>query len=169
MSEYFFVLPHPLSILFELWPGDDFDIDTWHADNPHAGELLSYGRYQGFPASIKISLNARPTQCNMKIFHRQGAIHINLFHGFAVFESSAVSRLRKITSPFIYSVKTFYAASRNLLRRLLNREPAYPGLKLLIRKFYESIGKAGTEPISGDNFIAITRLCEGFKQKMSGI
>lgn len=163
------ILPHPLSILAELWPGSAFDIDCWHVDNPQAGELISHGEYQGFPASIKISLNARPTQCSMKIFHRQGAIHINLFHGFAVFESSTVSRLRKITSPFIFSVNIFLAASYNLLGRLLNREPAYPGLKLLIRKCYESIGNAGTEPISSDNFIGITRMCEGFKQKMSEI
>jgi len=161
------ILPHPLSILSEIWPGDVLDLDAWHVDNPCAGELLAYGRHQGFPASIKISLNARPTHCNMKIYHRQGAIHVNLFHGFAVLESSTVSRSRKITAPFIFSAKTFYAASCNLLRRLLNREPAYPGLKMLIKKYYESIEKAESEPISSDNYIAITRMCEGFKRKMS--
>jgi len=161
------ILPHPLSILSELWPSDALDLDAWHVDNPCDGELLAYGRHQGFPASIKISLNARPTHCNMKIYHRQGAIHVNLFHGFAVFESSAVSRFRKITAPFIFSTKTLYAASCNLLRRLLNREPAYPGLKMLIKKYYESIEKAESEPISSAHYIAITRMCEGFKRKMS--
>jgi predicted dehydrogenase len=161
------ILPHPLSILSELWPNDVLDLDTWQVDNPCAGELLAYSSHQGFPASIKISLNARPTHCNMKIYHRQGAIHVNLFHDFAVLESSAVSRFRKITSPFIFSTKTLYAASYNLLRRLLNREPAYPGLKLLIKKCYEFIEKAESGPISSDNYIAITRICEDFKRKMS--
>ena len=161
------ILPHPLSILSELWPSDMLELDTWQVDNPCAGELLAYGRHQGILASIKISLNARPTHCNMKIYHRQGAIHVNLFHGFAVLESSAVSRSRKITAPFIFSAKTFYAASCNLLRRLLNREPAYPGLKMLIKKYYESIEKAESEPISSAHYIAITRMCEGFKRKMS--
>lgn len=160
------ILPHPLSILSELWPDSPLKSDTWHVDVPRVGELFAYGQHQDFSASIKLSLNARPTHCNMKIYHQQGAIHINLFHGFAVFESSTVSRIRKISSPFIFSVKTFYAASCNLLKRFFNKEPAYPGLKLLIAKYYQSIESANPAPISTDNYIAITRTCEDIKQKM---
>ncbi len=161
------ILPHPLSILSEIWPSDQQSLDTWHIDNPAPGELLASGLHQGISTTIKISLNARPTHCYMKIYHPQGAIHVNLFHGFTVFEAPTVSRFRKISSPFIFSAKTFYAASSNLIRRTLNKEPAYPGLKLLIKKCYESIETTKSGPITSENFLAITRSCEVFKQKMN--
>lgn len=161
------ILPHPLSILSEIWPEALLASGSWCVDSCRAGELFAYSQHQDFPVSIKLSLNARPTHCNMTIYHEQGAIHLNLFHGFVVFESSKVSRLSKIKSPFVLSLKTLYAATRNLTRRLLESEPAYPGLRTLIYKCYDAIEKSAQGPVSGDNTIAVAAVCEQFERKLT--
>ena len=162
------ILPHPLSILTSLWPVDTLMIDSWHVDNPQPGELIAQGQHQGVPVSLRVSLRARPTHCKMTVYHQQGAMHVNLFHGFVVFESAVVSRFSKITSPFFYAFKQLLAASLNLLQRAFNREPAYPGLRVLISQCYEAIGSGASQPISGQNARAITRACEVFKTKITG-
>jgi len=161
------ILPHPLSILSEVWPEAPLEKESWCVDNPRAGELFAYCHHQGFPVSIKLSLNARPTQCKMTVYHEQGALHVNLFHGFAVFESPAVSRFRKIISPFSLSLKTLFAATGNLLRRSLNREPAYPGLRSLIAQCYQSIKTSTHGPITRDDCIAVATISELVEHKLS--
>ena len=161
------ILPHPLSILSEIWPEVPLERESWYVDNPQAGELFAYGHHQGFPVSIKLSLNARPTQCKMTIYDEQGTIHVNLFHGFAVFESSTVSRFRKIISPFALSLKTLFAATNNLLRRALDREPAYPGLRSLVAQCYQSIKNSTEGPISRESNIAVATLSELVERKLS--
>ena len=161
------ILPHPLSILSEVWPEAPLENASWYVDNPRAGELFAYAHHQAFPVSIKLSLNARPTQCKMTIYHEQGAIHINLFHGFAVFESSTVSRFSKIISPFVLSLKTLFAAAGNLLRRSINREPAYPGLRSLIALCYQSIQTTREGPISHDSNMAVASISELIEHELS--
>ena len=161
------ILPHPLSVLSEVWPEAPLEKESWCVDNPRAGELFAYCHHQGFPVSIKLSLNARPTQCKMTVYHEQGALHVNLFHGFAVFESPAVSRFRKIISPFSLSLKTLFAATGNLLRRSLNREPAYPGLRSLIAQCYQSIKTSTHGPITRDDCIAVATISELVEHKLS--
>lgn len=161
------ILPHPLSILSGLWPEAPLESDSLFVDNPRDGELLMHSYHQGFPTSIKLSLNARPTHCSMTIYHEQGAIHLNLFHGFAVFESPAVSRFRKIISPFALSLNTLFAATGNLLKRSIKREPAYPGLRTLIYQCYLSVQQSTPGPISHENTLAIATIAEVVESKLS--
>ncbi|MCR8915742.1 Gfo/Idh/MocA family oxidoreductase [Marinobacter panjinensis] len=161
------ILPHPLSILSELWPEAPLEQEPLFVDNPRDGELFTHSHHQGFPVTVKLSLNARPTHCSMTIDHEQGAIHLNLFHGFAVFESPAVSRIRKIMAPFALSLNTLIAATRNLSERALNREPAYPGLRTLIHQCYRSVQHSTPGPISRENTLAVATIAELVESKLS--
>ncbi|MDL0429776.1 Gfo/Idh/MocA family oxidoreductase [Marinobacter sp. TBZ242] len=161
------ILPHPLSILSELWPEAPLEQEPLFVDNPRVGELFTHSYHQGFPVTVKLSLNARPTHCSMTIYHEQGAIHLNLFHGFAVFESSAVSRFRKIMAPFALSLNTLVAATRNLAERALNREPAYPGLRTLIHQCYLSVQQSTPGPISHENTLAIATIAELVESRLA--
>jgi hypothetical protein len=52
------------------------------------------------------------------------------------------------------------AAGLNLLRRTLGREPAFPGLKELIRRFHASTRGAAEPPIAQDEIIEAACLIE---------
>jgi len=160
------MLPHPLSVLYKLWPlksaGEDWQI-TW----PRDGDLIAQCNHEGIPVLVRISLNARPTRCAMTVQHQEGTIEQNFFHGYAVFDSPQVSRLSKGIGPFVHSRKVVSAATTNLLIRAIHRQWAYPGLEGLMRQFYASIGSGSVAaPIEASDYIAVARTCDGFRRHL---
>ncbi|CAN5724517.1 hypothetical protein BH23GEM3_BH23GEM3_10100 [soil metagenome] len=76
-------------------------------------------------------------------------------HGFCVVESGTVSRTRKLLRPFHHSALFFTAAAQNLGKRALRREPAYPGLRELVRRFHAAADSGGPPPIAARETIAV--------------
>jgi hypothetical protein len=112
----------------------------------------------GVTVSILISLQARPTQCTLKIFGAAGTIHLDLFHGYAFCEPGAVSKERKILRPFDVAARRLAAASINLGKRVLSREPAYPGLSRLVAEFYTAVRTGQRAPITTEAMMNIARV-----------
>ncbi len=132
------ILPHPLS-LFQVVLNNLLSDKNWEVSRPRDGELRIEG-YEGETSlSIFVSMNARPTNNSLQIFGTKGTINIDLFHGFAVMEKGKVSKTRKILHPFDMAVRSFSAATMNLMRRAVRFEAAYPGLRQLVGSFYQSV------------------------------
>jgi hypothetical protein len=157
------ILPHPLSVLYALWPYHGDIRPDWNVTWPQEGELLALGNHAGIPILIRISLHARPTRCEMTVRHREGELRQDFFHGYSMIESGQVSRLNKIAGPFSHSGNMASAAAANLFRRALRRQWAYPGLDTLVRNFYTSIDNGSlSSPIKSKDYIAIARTCAEF-------
>jgi predicted dehydrogenase len=150
------ILPHPLSLMRFLLPANYSELH-WSAFCPASGELRATGTAEALTISIFISLNARPPANVMKISGTEGTIHLNLFHGYALVESGAATRLRKATRPFEYSIKNLSAAAVNLSRRAVRQEPAYPGLQQLVNSFYRAVRGVGPTPISAQDALAVAQ------------
>lgn len=150
------ILPHPLAMLQHLAP-QIAAAARWGAERPAAGELRAQCSAGGASASIFVSMSARPTVCAMTLAGTAASIHIDMFHGFAVFEPGGVSRTRKILHPFELSLRRLAAATGNMGARVLRAEPAYPGLRALVRAFYESGGAHDGGPIPAADIIAVAR------------
>ena len=159
------MLPHPLSVLAEIWPQTGTDQLEWTISWPRNGEMIAQGRHANIPVFIRISLHARPTRCTMNIQHQDGSMEYDFFHGYAVFDSPRVSRSRKITGPFNHSVKVMSAATLNLLARFIRQQWAYPGLESLVRKFYAGM-EDGSAPVEPAMYLAIAQTCDYFKRHL---
>lgn len=142
------ILPHPLSILQVLWPCNPLQANNWTAQSRRVGELHVHADTGSIPVNLYISMNARPTRCDLDILCSGGSIHLNFFHGYAVVRHGRPSRMDKIAQPFRFAGKTFAVAAANLAGRALRREMAYPGLGALINRFYAAAKGAGRNPIS---------------------
>jgi hypothetical protein len=151
------ILPHPLSILEQLWPAEPESPMDWKVHNPSAGELLAQGAYAGLPVSLRISMSARPTHCHMTIHHAAGALRLDLFHGFVSFDSAKVSRSAKLLAPLVRSAKTFGKASINLIQRAFKRQPAYPGLGTLLAQSYAAMESGDELPIKSTQIRAVAQ------------
>ena len=151
------ILPHPLSVI-STFLGDRISAVNWDIQRPVAGELRISGGAGDTSVSVLVSMTSRPTENSFHLYGSEGTIHIDLFHGFSTFEPGAVSRTRKILHPFDLAMRTFAAAGSNLAKRALRREPAYPGLRSLIREFYGSIRAASDPPIAPVDALAIARI-----------
>lgn len=150
----FDILPHPLSLLARLLPAS-LDSADWQLLRPAAGELRVSGVAEGISLSLLISMNGRPT-CNLlRVIGGAGTAHLDLFHGFSVIESGAVSRTRKILKPFALSGRQLAGATHNLVRRALRSEPAYPGLRELVRRFYAAARANRPAPVAPGEILTV--------------
>jgi len=150
------ILPHPLS-LFQHFLGDGLDSVRWTKSRPAAGELRALGTLSETALSIVISMSSRPPVCAFEIKGAAGTVHLDLFHGFSVLETGSSSRAGKIGQPFKQSLSTLAAAASNLGRRAASRETAYPGLRRLVRLFYQAIDNGLEPPIRYPDVIAVAR------------
>jgi predicted dehydrogenase len=141
------VLSHPLSLGARLIPGGIAGTQ-WQATRACAGEVAIIGTRDGLTFSIVVSTRGRPTRNTLSVVGEAATFHADLFHGFAFAESRPPSRLGKIVRPFGNAIGTLRAASGNLARRAARREQAFPGLRELIRLFYEGVRSHGAPPIS---------------------
>lgn len=149
------ILPHPFSVLQVLWPRHPIRPDDWSAQSPRHGELNVQGKAGEMPVGVRVSMNARPTRCEMEVLCSDGSIHLNFFHGSAVVRHGKPSRLDKIAQPFRFAAKTVGVSAATLAGRALRREMAYPGLGTLIERFYAAARGSGDNPISAEDALAV--------------
>ena len=109
---------------------------------------------------IDIGLRARPTRNELILAGTRAAARADLFHGYAVFEPGRTSRTAKATAPLRSGARLLWAAGTNLARRAVRREPAFPGLRELIRLFYASIAENTPPPIDLDEVVEAAALIE---------
>jgi predicted dehydrogenase len=150
------ILPHPLSLMQFFLSG--FANVSWSLLSSRPGELRAVGDAAGTTLSLFISMNSRPTANYLELRGERGTIYINLFHGYSFIERGKVSRRIKVTQPFQHSFKNSASAAVNLGRRLLSREPAYPGLQRLVRSFYGALRHNTLPPISVMDAIELARV-----------
>jgi predicted dehydrogenase len=148
------ILPHPLAITAFLLGCRVSDV-AWHALHPAAGELQAVGLLGETVIDVAISAHGRPTENAVRVVADRGSATADLYHGFAVRHDGEVSRRRKIIHPFAASAKTLAAAAANLSGRALRAEPAYPGLRELVRLFYTAVRLRTDPPIAPDAIVDV--------------
>ena len=131
------ILPHPLSLVAALLDAP-LGAQQWQIVYPSAGELRAVTTIGGVVVAMAISAHGRPTENVLRVVGTAGSATADLFHGFAVRQPGLVSRQAKMAQPFVAAGLTLASASLNLARRALLREPAYPGLRELVRRFYSA-------------------------------
>jgi predicted dehydrogenase len=148
------ILPGPLSLIARLVP-NAIGNASWRVEHAAKGELRASTSVEDVSISVLVSLGGRPTVNSLRLIGERGSVHADLFHGYSVMEPGTVSRTRKIARPFLRSGATIFSAATNLAFRARRREPAYPGLRELIRRFYESLRNGGSPPISHAETLAV--------------
>ena len=150
------ITPHALAVVQRLLPGGLAEAG-WSADRPRPGELRAYGRAGDTGVSIAVSMSGRPPRNELRAVGEAGTLELDFFHGFGRLERGGASRRYKAFRPFARSLGTTTAAAANLGRRAARREPAYPGLRMLIERFYAAARTGAEAPISAEETMAVAR------------
>jgi predicted dehydrogenase len=148
------ILPHPLSLLSAILRAPLARV-SWQVAHPAPGELRALATVGNSIADIAISAHGRPTENTLRVVADGGSVSVDLFHGYAVRHSPVVSRRAKVAKPFVSSGRDLLAAAVNLVRRLARREPAYPGLRELIRAFYAAASRGEAAPLAADGVLDV--------------
>ncbi|MEO8567364.1 MAG: Gfo/Idh/MocA family oxidoreductase [Betaproteobacteria bacterium] len=154
------ILPHPISVICMLTGHDVVDPSGWTVASTVEGEFFASGGVGSVEASICISTRARPPRAEARVLSASGTLHLDFFHGYSVVQRARGGRIGKIMLPFEGAVVQSGGAARNLLRRTLAREPAYPGLATLIGAFFAAARQTGSPPFSRTLIEAIAGWCD---------
>jgi predicted dehydrogenase len=160
----FDILPHPLSLGTALF-GSSF-LNTLELTGPQScDELDLWGTGRGAGFHICLSHRARPTRNSLTYIGTQGTAHVNLYHGFSVFEKGGTaSRGQKILQPLDFGSRLVLRSAINLGDRLRKSVWAYPGLPELERAFYHAVRTGGAAPIAEDEVIGIARTIDRLQE-----
>jgi predicted dehydrogenase len=163
------ILPHPVALLHHFFDNKSeslFDPTVLNLQQFTDDDLELTGSWNDTRISIELSLRGRPTCNELRIVGTNGSAYIDLFHGYGLFETGQVSRQAKIIKPFRLGTQILANAGSNLLRRALRSEPAYPGLRELIDRFYQSIDRNTPPPISNTEILVIARAIDSYNQNI---
>ena len=150
------ILPHGLALAARLL-GTPVAGLTWQLSGGPAGELRAMAQVGDASVMLAVSMRARPTETSLTLRCDLGTVRANLFHGYATIERGTPSRVDKVSRPFVGSALTLGAALQNLGRRAVRREPAYPGLRELVRRFHRACAARQGSPITVDESIDVAR------------
>lgn len=150
------ILPHGLALARRLL-GTELTGARWRVAVGPAGEIRAVAEVASTSVMLAVSMRARPTENSLVVRCDQGTVRANLFHGYATVERGRVSRLDKIGRPFLGTSRELAAALGNLIGRVSRREPAYPGLRELVRRFHLACAQHGAPPISVEESVDVAR------------
>jgi predicted dehydrogenase len=168
------ILPHPISLLYGLF-GDALTAESFDIIRITNDDLQLQANVGETAVAAVVSLLGRPTRNQLLYIGDKGSAHLDLFHGYAIFEGGEVSRSAKMLKPLKFGAKTFLKAGTNLAQRAVASEPAYPGLRELISRFYtavnsNAIAKAiaktnNAPPISNQEILLAANLIERIRSQ----
>ncbi len=153
------VLPHFLSLAHAFVPGSLED-GVWSVHRTAPGEVRLVGSRDRTSFDILVSMAGRPTRAGLELLGTEGTAHADLFHGFSVIDRGGVSRASKIVRPLVLSGRVLGRATANLLLRGATREPAYPGLRELVRRFHLAAECGEESPVSPTETLGVARILE---------
>ncbi|MDX2208147.1 MAG: Gfo/Idh/MocA family oxidoreductase [Gemmatimonadales bacterium] len=148
------ILPHPLSLVASFFPGTLAEA-AWQVRRPRPGEWQVGTTLAEVGISIVVSMAGRPPVNELRLVGERGSIHVDLFHGHAVVEGGGTSRYRKIVRPIAVGLRQSVGSAANLVRRLRQGEPAYPGLNALVTAFHAAARDGSASPIPANEILAI--------------
>jgi predicted dehydrogenase len=153
------ILPHPASLFHKLL-GAAFDPSRLQVLRSTDDELELAGAAGAAALGVEISLRGRPTRNELHLLGTSASAIVDLFHGYAIIEPGGVSRRSKALRPFRLASGLLVNAGGNLAYRAVRREPAYPGLRELIERFYRAAFAGGAPPIPEAEALAAAGLVE---------
>lgn len=160
------ILPHPLAMLDVMMPDSLARVD-WRVQRTTPGELLVSGLADGTAVRFMISMHARPPRHELILFTDEQTITADLFHGFAWREPGRASRTWKAARPFAAAAVSACTAATNLGRRIVKREPAYPGLIALVRLAYDALDDPDRRPFSDQHTLEVARARDRILQQIA--
>lgn len=151
------ILPHAFSLGAALF-GASFLNTMEFAGSPTSDDFELWGTASGARFHVCLSHRGRPTRNVLTYTATAGSAHVNLYHGFAVFEAeSEATRRGKLLQPLTFGVRLAARSAINLLTRFRRSVLAYPGLPELGRAFYDAVRNGQPAPIGEAEIVELAR------------
>lgn len=160
-SQLLDVLPHPLYTLVAAleWmaPGARVMLATGKASPDSLEALFTAGTVEG---RLLVSLVTRPVASTLSMTGANGTLVADFIRGAVTgVVNPGTTPIEKILNPALDGAGAAVRSLTGVVRRLLTHGE-YPGLAVLLDRFYAAIRNGGTSPTSPDHLVRVVALYE---------
>jgi predicted dehydrogenase/nucleoside-diphosphate-sugar epimerase len=157
------ILPHPVYLLLHFLelgcPGGRPDLIALDIDE--AGTVHALIRQGYLTGSLVVTLQGRPVESYVRVVGTNGSLHADYVRGTVLRQiGPGTSGIDKVLAPFRLAEQLVLGTTSALGARMMNRRRSYPGLVELFDSFYRAVQAGGTSPVTTENILETTRLCE---------
>ncbi|HEV7838903.1 MAG TPA: Gfo/Idh/MocA family oxidoreductase, partial [Gemmatimonadaceae bacterium] len=156
------ILPHPVYLMLHFLdlgsPGrpELIALEVGEAGTVHA--LMRQGR---LTASLVVTLEGRPVESYLRVVGTNGSLFADYVRGTVQRQiGPGTSGIDKVFAPYRTAGQLLVGTTSALTNRIRNRQRSYPGLVELFDSFYAAIKAGAPSPVSDQNIIETTRVCE---------
>jgi predicted dehydrogenase/nucleoside-diphosphate-sugar epimerase len=156
------ILPHPVYLLLHFLKltgsgrPEMLAVDIGERGTVHA--LIRQGHLTG---SLVVTLEGRPVESYLRVVGTNGSLFADYIRGTVQRQiGPGTSGIDKVLAPFRTAGQLLVGTTSALGARALNRQRSYPGLVELFDAFYRAVRTGEPSPITNENILETTRLCE---------
>ncbi|HJQ10497.1 MAG TPA: Gfo/Idh/MocA family oxidoreductase [Gemmatimonadaceae bacterium] len=156
------ILPHPVYLLLNFLKLSDSGQPELLALNVgEGGTVHALIRQGSVTGSLIVTLQGRPVESYLRVVGTNGALHADYVRGTVQRHiGPGTSGIDKVLAPFRTAGQLIIGTTSALGARVLNRQRSYPGLAELFDAFYRAIQTGSPSPVSEENILETTRICE---------
>jgi predicted dehydrogenase/nucleoside-diphosphate-sugar epimerase len=126
--------------------------------------LLRIGECTGI---LEVSLNGRPVEQYQNLVGTNGSLRADYISGCLVRLIGPGAGIGVLFTPYRRAFKSLTGASRGFARLIFGHGSSYPGLQMLVRRFYASIATGAAPPMSPSDILDTVDICERLGQALT--
>jgi predicted dehydrogenase/nucleoside-diphosphate-sugar epimerase len=157
------ILPHavyPLLNQLRAATGiSDDPIQIVGVDARASGDVYALLRLGECTGILEVTLSGRPIEQYQHIVGTNGSLRADYVIGSVIRLTGRGAGVGVLFTPYRRAFQTIGRATSGFAR-LLSRRHSYPGLRLLIQRFYESIAEGTAPPMSPRSIVDTVAVCE---------
>jgi predicted dehydrogenase/nucleoside-diphosphate-sugar epimerase len=158
------ILPHavyPLVAQMRAGTGLEEDpIRITAIDARSEGDVYALFRLGDCAGVLIVTLSGRPVEQYQHLVGSNGCLRADYITGGLVRLQGPGAGLGVLFTPYRRSWQTQVGATRGFGRLVLGRTTSYPGLQVLIERFYASVREGGASPITPRSIVETVGICE---------
>ncbi len=165
------VLPHAVyPLVQQLRAGSglaDAPIAIRGIDARASGDLYALLRVGDCTGILEVSLSGRPVEQYQNLIGTNGSLRVDYITGSVVRLIGPGAGLGVLFTPYRRAFKTIGGATSGFSQLIFGRRTSYPGLQLLIQRFYASITTDAVSPVAPADILDTVEICERLGQSLS--
>ena len=132
-----------------------------------SGDVYALLRVGDCTGILEVSLSGRPVEQYQNLIGTNGSLRADYITGSVVRLIGPGAGLGVLFTPYRRAFKTIAGATRGFSKLIFGRQTSYPGLQLLIHRFYASITTDTRSPIAPADILDTVEICERLGQSLT--
>ena len=145
---------------------DDEPLEVAGVSVDASGEVYALVRLGRATAVVLVTLNGRPIEHYQQIVGTNGSLRADFIGGSVTRLVGPGTGPGVLITPYRRAFRTLTGTTRGVAKLVLGGGSSYPGLRLLVTRFYDSIVENTAPPLTGRSILDTVSICERIAESL---